>query len=78
MVDEEVTPRLSISEVRKRYEDERFFQDDRAAASGVLQKLPEGTRHALEFAACIGNRFQLASLAIVREQTPAETAATAT
>ena len=32
MVDEEVAPRPSISEVRKQYEDERFFQDDRAAA----------------------------------------------
>ncbi|PRY17010.1 hypothetical protein [Pseudosporangium ferrugineum] len=32
MVDEEVTPRPSISEVRQQYEDERFFQDDRAAA----------------------------------------------
>jgi hypothetical protein len=32
MVDEEATPRPTISEVRKQYEDERFFQDDRAAA----------------------------------------------
>ena len=32
MVDEEVTPRPSISEVRKQYEDERFYRDDRAAA----------------------------------------------
>ncbi|TKW70440.1 MAG: protein kinase, partial [Bradyrhizobium icense] len=40
-----------------------------------LRKLPEDTRHALELAACIGNRFQLASLATVREQTPAATAA---
>jgi hypothetical protein len=32
MVDEDVTARPSISEVRKLYEDERFFQDERAAA----------------------------------------------
>ena len=32
MVNEEATPRPSISEVRKLYEDERFFQDHRAAA----------------------------------------------
>ena len=32
MVDEEVAPRPSISEVRKQYEDECFFQDNRAAA----------------------------------------------
>ena len=32
MVDEEATPRPSINEVRKLYEDERFYQDDRAAA----------------------------------------------
>jgi len=32
MVDEEVTPRPSISEVRKQYDDERFYEDNRAAA----------------------------------------------
>ena len=32
MVDEEVTPRPAISEIRKQYEDEQFYQDDRAAA----------------------------------------------
>ncbi len=32
MVDEEATPRPPISEVRKQYDDERFFEDDRAAA----------------------------------------------
>src|SRR4051812_39799675 len=32
MVDEEVTSRPAISEIRKQYEDERFYQDDRAAA----------------------------------------------
>ena len=32
MVDEEIEQRPSLSEVRKKYEDECFFQDDRAAA----------------------------------------------
>jgi hypothetical protein len=32
MVDEDSAPRPSVSEVRKQYEDERFFHDDRAAA----------------------------------------------
>jgi hypothetical protein len=32
MVDEEVEARPALSEVRKRYEDECFFQDDRASA----------------------------------------------
>lgn len=32
MVDEEVDQRPALSEVRKRYEDECFFRDDRAAA----------------------------------------------
>jgi hypothetical protein len=32
MVDEEVEQRPSLSEVRKKHEDECFFQDDRAAA----------------------------------------------
>jgi hypothetical protein len=32
MVEEEVASRPSLSEVRKQYEDERFFRDDRAAA----------------------------------------------
>ena len=32
MVGEETQQRPSLSEVRKQYEDERFFQDDRAAA----------------------------------------------
>jgi hypothetical protein len=32
MVDEDVEQRPSLSEVRKKYEDECFFQDDRAAA----------------------------------------------
>jgi hypothetical protein len=32
MVDEEITPRTSISELRKQYDEERLYQDDRAAA----------------------------------------------
>ncbi|MFL5350954.1 MAG: AAA family ATPase [Hyalangium sp.] len=40
-----------------------------------LQKLPEATQRVLELAACMGNRFPLASLAIVHERLPAEVAA---
>ncbi len=40
-----------------------------------LQRLPEATQQVLELAACLGNRFQLASLALVHEDTPAQTAA---
>jgi hypothetical protein len=32
MVDEEIEQRPALTEVRKQYEDERYFQDDRAAA----------------------------------------------
>src|SRR6187551_1320978 len=32
MLDEQVAPRPSISEIRKQYKDERFFEDNRAAA----------------------------------------------
>jgi PAS domain S-box-containing protein len=39
-----------------------------------LQKLPEQTQEALKLAACIGNQFSLATLAIVYEKSPAETA----
>ncbi len=39
-----------------------------------LQKLPEATQRVLELAACIGNRFQLAPLAIVYGQEPSVTA----
>ncbi len=39
---------------------------------GKLQKLPEGTRHILQLAACIGNRFCLQTLAIACEQTVAQ------
>ncbi|OKH41240.1 serine/threonine protein kinase [Calothrix sp. HK-06] len=39
-----------------------------------LQKLPEATRNALKLAACVGNQFDLATLAIVSEQSEMETA----
>ncbi|AFY56347.1 putative ATPase [Rivularia sp. PCC 7116] len=39
-----------------------------------LQKLPEETQNILKLAACIGNQFDLATLAIVSEQSEAETA----
>jgi hypothetical protein len=32
MVEDDVTPRPSISEVRKQYDEERFYEDNRAAA----------------------------------------------
>jgi PAS domain S-box-containing protein len=39
-----------------------------------LQKLPEVTQNLLKLAACIGNQFDLATLAIVSEQSEIETA----
>jgi hypothetical protein len=57
MVDDEVAPRPSISEVRKQYEDERFFQDNRAAAECAYAlavrlhedgQIDEARRYALE------------------------------
>ncbi|NER93159.1 MAG: AAA family ATPase [Symploca sp. SIO1B1] len=36
--------------------------------AGRLQKLPEATQEVLKIAACIGNRFDLATLAVVDEQ----------
>lgn len=39
-----------------------------------LQKLPSQTQEVLKLAACIGNQFDLATLAIVDEKLPAETA----
>ncbi|MGP1385802.1 MAG: trifunctional serine/threonine-protein kinase/ATP-binding protein/sensor histidine kinase [Thainema sp.] len=39
-----------------------------------LQKLPTATQHVLKLAACIGNQFDLATLAIVSEQSEADTA----
>ncbi len=43
--------------------------------AGQLQRLPEETREVLELAACIGNRFELATLARVYGHSEAETAA---
>ena len=40
-----------------------------------LQKLPESTQLVLKLAACIGNSFDLSTLAIVHEKSQAETAA---
>lgn len=40
-----------------------------------LQKLPINTQNVLKLAACIGNQFDLATLAIVHEKSQAETAA---
>ncbi|MEH2205116.1 MAG: AAA family ATPase [Nostoc sp.] len=40
-----------------------------------LRRLPESTQQALKLAACIGNQFDLATLAIVSEQLETETAA---
>ncbi|BAY08541.1 trifunctional serine/threonine-protein kinase/ATP-binding protein/sensor histidine kinase [Calothrix sp. NIES-2098] len=39
-----------------------------------LQKLPKETQQVLKLAACIGNQFDLATLAIVWEQSPADAA----
>ncbi|MCY1073349.1 trifunctional serine/threonine-protein kinase/ATP-binding protein/sensor histidine kinase [Archangium lansingense] len=43
--------------------------------AGQLQRLPEATRKVLELAACIGNRFELATLSRVYGHPEAETAA---
>jgi predicted ATPase/signal transduction histidine kinase/tRNA A-37 threonylcarbamoyl transferase component Bud32 len=40
-----------------------------------LQKLPDNTQNVLKLAACIGNQFDLATLAIVQEKSQQETAA---
>ncbi|MFB2917686.1 AAA family ATPase [Aerosakkonema funiforme] len=40
-----------------------------------LQKFPENTREVLKLGACIGNQFDLATLAIVHEKSQGETAA---
>jgi len=48
--------------------------DDVVAFMAVqLQRLPEATQTMLKLAACIGNQFDLATLAIVSEQTQADT-----
>ncbi|MEW5957757.1 MAG: ATP-binding sensor histidine kinase [Chloroflexota bacterium] len=43
--------------------------------AGKIQKLPERTQRLTQMAACIGNRFDLNTLAIVNEQSPGQTAA---
>uniref|UniRef100_UPI00342CBF63 trifunctional serine/threonine-protein kinase/ATP-binding protein/sensor histidine kinase n=1 Tax=Okeania sp. SIO2F4 TaxID=2607790 RepID=UPI00342CBF63 len=43
--------------------------------AGRLQKLPEGTQEILKLAACIGNQFDLKTLAIVQESALEEVAA---
>ncbi|MEP6486906.1 trifunctional serine/threonine-protein kinase/ATP-binding protein/sensor histidine kinase [Microcoleus vaginatus GB2-A3] len=40
-----------------------------------LQKLPPGTQNVLKLAACVGNQFDLGTLAVVSEQLETETAA---
>ncbi|WP_293123637.1 ATP-binding sensor histidine kinase [Microcoleus sp. bin38.metabat.b11b12b14.051] len=40
-----------------------------------LQKLPEATQNVLKLAACMGNQFDLATLAVISEQLTTETAA---
>lgn len=39
-----------------------------------LQKLPDETQHVLKLAACVGNQFDLATLAIVSKQSPTDVA----
>jgi predicted ATPase/serine phosphatase RsbU (regulator of sigma subunit) len=43
--------------------------------AGQLQKLPKNTQNALKLAACIGNQFDLATLAIVSDNSQTKTAA---
>ncbi|MEG4391851.1 AAA family ATPase [Microcoleus sp. BROC3] len=65
----------------------RYWQCDLAAVRSLaitddvvefvalqLQKLPTQTQEVLKLAACIGNQFDLATLAIVDEKSPVETA----
>ena len=40
---------------------------------GRIEKLSETTRNVLKFAACIGDRFELSTLSVVYEKSPAET-----
>ncbi len=41
--------------------------------AGKIQQLPEDTQQVLQLAACIGNQFDLQTLSIVHEQSPADT-----
>src|SRR5206468_2833154 len=43
--------------------------------AGKVQTLPAETQHALRLASCIGNQFDLATLAVVSEQSPGAVAA---
>jgi len=52
------------------------FTDDVVEFMAILlQKLPINTQNVLKLAACIGNQFDLATLAIVQEKSQSETAA---
>ena len=52
------------------------FTDDVVEFMAIqLQKLPINTQNVLKLAACIGNEFDLATLAIVHEKSQSETAA---
>ena len=59
-----------ISEVRQR----ALTNDVVEFMAGRLQKLPEETQNVLKLAACIGNRFDLETLAIVCEKSKENTA----
>jgi len=54
---------------------EAFTDDVVAFMAFQLQKLPRSTQQVLQLAACIGNQFDLATLAIVLSQSEIETAA---
>ncbi|MEH1766900.1 MAG: AAA family ATPase [Nostoc sp.] len=55
---------------------EQSITDDIVAFMGLqLRKLPPSTQNILQLAACIGNQFDLATLAIVAEQLETETSA---
>ena len=43
--------------------------------AGKIQKLPEATQHVLKLAACIGNQFDLETLAVLNAKTLSETVA---
>ncbi|MEG3959121.1 AAA family ATPase [Microcoleus sp. herbarium2] len=52
------------------------FTDDVVEFMAIqLQKLPISTQNLLKLAACIGNQFDLATLAIVHKKSPSDTAA---
>ncbi len=59
-----------IAQVRQR----ALTDDVVAFMAGQIQKLPEETQQVLKLAACIGNQFDLSTLAIVCEQSEGDTA----